>query len=103
MKTYILKYDVINIDDLFPAGIIVKITDDYWGNTNNDKNTGFTVVSGKLKGQKGCVVNGLEGWLLENTETNRKIFKEFAENIKKLTKSLEAEEKAWEKIPTAIL
>ncbi len=59
MKTYILKYDVYNNSD-FPAGIIVTITNDYWGK-KDDSNTGFTVVEGELKGGKGCVANGLNG------------------------------------------
>ena len=74
MKTYILKYEVCNTVD-FPIGTVVKITDDYWGNNTNDVNTGFTVVSGKLKGEKGYVADGLNGWLIENTITNRKLIK----------------------------
>ena len=62
-KTYLLKYPVHN-GITFPIGsVVVPISGERYDN--------FKVVSGKYKGKKGCVANGLDGWLIENTETNR--------------------------------
>ncbi len=83
MKTYILKYDVHNFIN-FPMGTIVTITDDYWGKGHNDSNTGFTVVNGKLKGEKGYVSNGLNGYLLDNNSENKELIKEYKVAMKKL-------------------
>jgi len=84
-KTYILVRPVYN-NLTFPVGTIVKITDDYWGkdNSDNEENTGFTVVSGKLKGERGCVVDGLDGWLLENNKTNMLLIKNYVRKVENL-------------------
>lgn len=73
MTKYILKYEVCNYID-FPAGTIVKLID----------KENFIVVSGKLKGQKGRVVDGLESWLLEDTAENRNLFKQFEDEKKEI-------------------
>lgn len=103
MKTYILKYDVYNFIT-FPKGTVVKITDDYWGGGSSDqKNTGFTVTKGKLKGQKGNVADGLNGWLLENTVENRKLLSEFKSKEKSLNISINSLNRAWNKIKAVVL
>lgn len=101
MKIYILKYEVSNHID-FPIGTVVTITDDYFGK-GTSRNTSFTVVEGKLKGEKGYVADGLEGWLIEDNPENRKLLKKFSEkasHINSLMKNLESE---WGEVPTAIL
>ena len=100
MKTYILKYDVYNSLD-FQKGTIVKITDDYWGSSSNDANTGFTVVKGKLKGKKGCVADGLKNHLLDDTIKNRMIFKQFEEAKKRLRVAISKINKRWDDLPVA--
>lgn len=94
MKTFILKYEVRNRIN-FPVGTIVAITD--------DDNTKFTVVEGELKGEKGCIADGLKGWLIEDTAENRKLVENFLTrslHIKLLTVNLNDE---WREVPTAIL
>lgn len=102
MKTYILKYDVYNNED-FPAGTIVTITDDYWGKGSNKENSGFTVIEGKLKGKKGCVADGLHGYLLDNTNENKKLFTEFQNESRKLKDAINVLNKKWNDLPSAIL
>lgn len=100
MKTYILKYEVFNRIN-FPVGTIVAITDDYYRSSN--RNTSFTVVEGELKGEKGCVADGFEGWLIEDTPENRKLVEDFLTksfHIKLLMLNLQDE---WKEVPTAIL
>lgn len=99
MKTYILKYTVCNNVD-FPMGTIVKITDDYWGSGHNSKNTGFTVVEGKLKGQKGCVADGLKGYLIEDTSVNRSLIKGYQIATEKLEQEMDKLDKKWHSVPT---
>lgn len=101
MKTYILKYAVYNSID-FPAGTTVKITDDYWEG-NDNLNTGFTVVKGKLKGVKGSVANGLNVYLLDDTDKNRKMFAQFQSAIKKLEGDINLLNKKWDDVPAANL
>lgn len=101
LKTYILKYNVYN-DVTFPTGTIVSITDDYF-TSNDKKNTGFTVVSGKLKGQKGCVVDGLKKYLLENTDANKNAIKLKEKEEKKYLKCIDALNKQYNKLKTAKL
>lgn len=102
MKTYILKYPVRNSID-FPVGTIVKITDDYWGKGSNEPNTGFTVVQGKLKGQKGCVSNGLKTFLVENTKVNRGEIKGLLKEHRELDKSIERVLRKLRQMKPAIL
>lgn len=98
LKTYILKYNVHN-NVTFPVGTIVSITDDYFPYCN-DTNTGFTVVSGKLKGQKGCVANGLKKYLLENTDANKNAIKLKGKEEKKHFKCIDALNKQYDKLKT---
>lgn len=93
MKKYILKQTVYNNID-FPRGTIVKVNDPKWE---------FEVVSGKLKGQKGNIADGVNGWLLEDTPDNRKLVKEFNDKLKSLKKERSDLYKNWDKIPTAKL
>lgn len=102
VKTFILKYNVLNNDN-FPKGTVVKITDDYWGGSSDKKNTGFTVTQGKLKGKKGCVVDGLEDCLLDNTRENRKAVADFKKQISNLESEIQKLKKDWDKMPTAKL
>ena len=102
MKTYILRLPVFNEND-FPKGTIVKITDDYWGKNKSNPNTGFTVIEGELKGKKGCVADGLLGYLLDDTLENRhliKVLQDEQENIKFLYEQLQ---KRWDELPKAII
>ncbi len=102
MKTYILKYQVTNMHT-FPIGTVVTITDDYYGAGRTSHNTSFTVVEGELKGKKGCVANGLQGWLIDDTPQNRKLIDDFikkAEHIKILMRNLDSD---LEEIPTSEL
>ena len=101
MKKYILKLNVYNHID-FPLGTIVKITDDYFG-AGGDKNTGFTVLEGKLAGEKGCVADGLEGYLLEDTPENRKLVQNFKKKSRKLAVASEKLNTDYDNIPIAIL
>ena len=101
-KTYILKRSVYNNLD-FLVGIIVVITDDYWGASGSDTNTGFTVVKGKLKGEKGCVADGLFGYICDNTEKNRRAIKNIVDTEKKLIKSIKENDKRFNKITNSIL
>lgn len=102
MKTYILKYDIYNNID-FPKGTIISITDDYWRKGHNDLNTGFTVVSGKLKGEKGCVSAGLNGYLFDNTIENKKLIKNYKSEIKMINRSLKELDKKFDSLPTVKL
>jgi len=103
-KTYILIIRVYT-SFMFPVGTIIKITDDYWGkdNLNNDENTGFTVVSGKLKGKKGCVADGLDIHLIENNKVNRLLIKNYLRKREELQLKLEKLEKSLLKLKTPIL
>ena len=104
-KTYILKRTVIN-DMIFPIGTIIEITDDYWGEKStspSDKNTGFTVVEGQLKGQKGCVVDGLESFIAEDTEGNMLLIKRCLESIGNLKKQINDNHIIINNLPTPIL
>jgi len=91
-KTFILKYPVIN-DIEFPAGLTVKIID----------KENFIVTHGKLEGKKGFVADGLNGWLLDDTIQNRKLYVEFARQRKKLQNEIILLNEQWEKIPTEII
>ena len=91
MKTYILKDDVYNDID-FPKGTIISLI--------NEEYYHFVVTKGKLKGQKGGIADGLNGWLLENTVENRNLVKQFCSEEKRLIKELETLSKNWAKIPT---
>lgn len=102
MKTYILKRSVYNNED-FPIGTIVTITDDYWGKGSNDKNTGFTVVEGELKGKKGCVADGLDGWIADDTEENRALIQQCIEHDENLKKQLKQNAKRIDNIPNSAL
>lgn len=102
MKTYILKRSVYNNVD-FPIGTIVTITDDYWGNGNNNKNTGFTVAEGELKGEKGCVADGLDGWLVDDIEENRTLIQRYIEQEENLEKQLDQNAERIENIPNCAL
>lgn len=102
MKTYILKRVVYN-DDEFPIGTIVTITDDYWENGNNDKNTGFTVVEGELEGKKGCVANGLDGWLADDTKANRSLIQQCIEHMKDIKNQLKRNTELIDSIPNSAL
>jgi len=85
MKTYILKYDVYNNID-FPKGTIVKVNDWKWE---------FEVMEGKLKGEKGHIADGMNGFLLEDIIENRKLFKEFTAEQKKLEDAVNSLNKKW--------
>lgn len=101
MKTYILKFDVNNTG-IFPAGTVVKVTDDYWKD-GNWKNTGFTVVEGKLKGEKGCVINGLQNWLIPDTPENREKILDLIAKQKEIEKAQQSLNKEWDTLETADL
>ena len=90
MNTYILKFDVYNDID-FPKGSIVTVIDPKWE---------FEVVEGRLKGEKGNIADGLNGWLLEDTHENRMLFKEFTAIAKKLESDIKRLDKEWESLPT---
>lgn len=92
MKKYILKYTVHNSIE-FPAGTTVKLID--------SEHYNFVVVKGKLKGKKGCVADGLNGWLFEDTTDNRKSFEQYRKTKKKIEDSLKELNKYWNKLPTA--
>ena len=103
MKTYILKYPVHNEHE-FPIGTIVTITDDYWGNGNEELNTGFTVVEdGPMKGMKGCVADGLNGYLLENTPENHWEVRDFFSRKAELNRQIEKLNQEWDQLETAKL
>ena len=90
MNTYILKFDVYNDID-FPKGSIVTVIDPKWE---------FEVVEGRLKGKKGNIADGLNGWLLEDTIENRKLFKEITLKVKKLESAIKRLDKKWRVLPT---
>lgn len=92
-KTYILKYDVYNSIS-FEQGTIVKVIDPDWE---------FEVVEGELKGERGNIADGLNGWLLEDTTKNRKLFANFKSEIRKLQDALKSENKKWDELPAAVL
>lgn len=102
VKTYILKYPVHNNIE-FPKGTIVTITDDFWGKGGNDLNTGFTVAEGKFKGEKGCVANGLNEYLLDDNAKNRKLVEKFEGERKKLHNGITELNKKWDALPTSKL
>lgn len=90
MKTYILKYDVYN-NIYFPKGTIVKVI---------DPKCEFEVVEGKLKGKRGNIADGLNGWLLEDNSNNRLLFNDFISESKRLEKAIKDLDKKWGKLPT---
>jgi hypothetical protein len=102
LTTYILKYTVSN-EDYFIAGTVVTITDDYYSDKEDNPNTGFTVAEGELKGKKGHVADGLQGWLLENTEENRKEFNAIQDESRRLQGLIDALYQRWHEIPNALL
>lgn len=94
MKKYILKYPVYNNID-FPAGTTIELL--------NEEHYNFIVTEGKLKGEKGGVADGLEGWLLDDTIENRKLFKKFEDSKEKLDASRKILIKKWSALPTSII
>jgi hypothetical protein len=93
MKTYFLKYEVIN-SMVFPAGTIVKVIDPKWE---------FEVVEGKLKGKRGNIAEGLNGWLIENNITNKDKIETLFKKRKKILKDSIEINKEWEAIESAIV
>ena len=94
MKTYILKRPVYNSID-FPLGTIVKLL--------QEDHYNFVVVGGKLKGLKGCVADGLNGWVIDNTSKNKKALSIFVKTKKKLHSDIISLNKQWDKLPTSKL
>ena len=94
MKTYILKRPVYNSED-FPIGTIVKEV--------KERFYCFEVVSGKLKGKKGQIADGLNGVVCDNTIKNRKIIKQVLDNDKKLRKAIIANNLVIDKIPSSTI
>lgn len=90
MNTYILKFDVYNDID-FPKGSIITIIDPKWE---------FEVVEGRLKGERGNIADGLNGWLLEDNPENRMLFKDFTTKSKKLESAIKRLDKKWRSLPT---
>lgn len=88
-----MKYEVINTIT-FPIGTIVKVNDPAWE---------FQVVKGKNKGIKGHLANGLDGWLIENTDENRKMLNQFNKESKQLSKAIKSLNERWDKISTVKL
>lgn len=78
-STYILKRDVYN-NETFPTGTIVKPI--------NHEHYCFEVVEGKLKGKKGGIADGLNGWVCDDTKENRKCIKDYLNNKKEINKQL---------------
>lgn len=90
MKTYILKYDIYN-DTTFPKGTIVKVNDWQWE---------FEVTEGKLKGQKGHIADGMDGWLIENTPEMKTMVKDYFAAAKKIDLKIKELNQMWGKIKT---
>ena len=90
MKTYLLKYIVRNNID-FPKGTVVKVNDWMWE---------FEVVEGQLKGEKGNLADGMDGWLLANTVVNKQILRKLEIEKKKLEDEITAISKQWDDLET---
>lgn len=94
MKTYILKRTVYN-NETFPIGTIVKHT------------TGtmvcFEVVEGEMKGMKGGIADGLEGWVVDDTPENRTAIKELLNEETYLRNRLKTNSEKMQNIPSAEL
>ena len=91
MKTYILKREVYNSID-FPIGTIVKVNDPEWE---------FEVVEGELIGIKGYIADGMEGWIVDDTNENRALIQQCIEHGENLTKQLRQNYDRIENIPNA--
>lgn len=92
MKKYILKRTVYNNID-FPVGTIVKpIKEEF---------RCFEVVSGKLKGEKGEIADGLKGWVCEYTPQNVRRIKNCQSMEKQLLKQLKINARLIDSIPNA--
>lgn len=91
MKTYILKRPVYNSVD-FPIGTIIKpIKEEFHC---------FEVVEGDLKGEKGGIADGLDGWIINDTPENRKLCLEFELDMKKLKRAISKLYEEWDNLPT---
>ena len=94
-QTYILKYSVYNGDERnFLAGLIVEVIDPEWE---------FRVVKGKMKGMRGNIADGLNGYLIENTIQNRNLFKRLSIKANKLHAELAKVDKKWNSVKSVKL
>lgn len=84
MKTYILKRPVYNYID-FPIGTIVEL---FEKPTHQSMITEAVVVEGELKGEKLCVADGFDGWIVDDTEENRTLIQRCIEQEENLKKQL---------------
>lgn len=92
MKTYILKSNVHNYET-FPIGTIVKHV--------NEEFACFEVVSGKQKGKKGDIADGLKGWVCDDTPENRELIKECLNKQKELYKQIKINNQRINNIPAS--
>lgn len=92
MKTYILKHPVYNDID-FPIGTVIRLID-----LNK-----FEVIEGKLNRKIGEVADGLQGWLIDDTEENRKTIKSFFKRKSEIEKQMAALDKELESLEPAII
>jgi hypothetical protein len=93
METYILKRPIYNQID-FPIGTIVKI---------NDPNWEVEVVEGELKGKKGHIADGVERFIIDDTEENRALIQQYIEHDENLMKQLIQNRDRIENIPNSVL
>lgn len=94
-KTYILKYAIYNGSPrIFLAGLIVEVIDPKWE---------FRVVKGKMKGMRGNIAGGLNGYLVDNTVQNRNLFKRLSIKANKLHAELDKLDKKWSSVKSVKL
>lgn len=89
MKTYILKRPIYNNID-FPIGTVIKVNDPKWE---------VEVVEGELKGEKGHIADGVEGWIVDDTEENRALIQQCIEHEENLMKQLKQNSERISNIP----
>lgn len=93
MKTYILKRPIYNHID-FPIGTVVKVNDPKWE---------VEVVEGELKGEKGHIADGVEGWIVDDTEENRTLIQRCIEQEENLKKQIQQNWERLSNIPNSAL
>lgn len=96
MKTYILKNAIYNNEE-FPIGTVVEVIEFEAKNANC---ASFRVTEGPMKGQIGLVADGLKGFLIENTQVNRKKFIKFKKDKEDLHRQMQKLINDWDKIET---
>lgn len=98
MKTYILKYGVYN-EITYPMGTIIKPLKGKVAKSGGWTYT-FQVVEGPLKGKKGTIAGGLNGWVLENTPKNRKLVRTYQKRNAQIDKEITKMNNEWYDVET---